>query len=240
VDGAPERAADCTLSGLTINGEKTSINDISNPDVQKQLDAIADATGYKVQIIPPSPVVLEQREGGKQVASCRGVQFFLTDLHEGSPVPACAPPVDPNVPECVPAAGNRLELTFGSISVQQSVNNLSGSIDAGGGLVGELTGAVGGGDIGGSTPADLSTAGSPSTPLQPPAAIDSGATAAQSPGDTALTGQLASSIGGRNLGAIGALTAAATAALLGGILLLIGVVTALGNGGRFRFPGLGP
>jgi hypothetical protein len=244
--GEPKRTAECTFGGVSINGQATSLKDISNGDVQKQLDEVAEATGYQVQIIPPSPVVLEQGEAGKQVASCRGVQVFITDLHQGSPVPACAPEVDPTVPSCVPAAGNRIELTFGSINVQQSVNDLAGGLDLGGG------GLVGG-DVSlpstdypaatASLDTSTGTATSPSdVALSPPPAssADDTGVAVQSPSDVALNGQLASSIGTRNIGAIGALTAAASAALLGGVLLLIGVVNALGNGGRFRFPFFGP
>jgi len=199
-----------------------------------------------VKIIPPSPVVLEEREGGKQVASCTGVRIFLTDLNQGSPVPACAPPVDPTVPECVPALGNRLELTFGTITVQQAVNDLAG---VGGGLgaviggIGEAFDAVSGGgvDSSSSVPSGMGSdigAGSDAAFAAPPSG---GATQAV-PGaaGVAIEGsQLASSVGsGRNLGAIGALTALSATALMGAVLGLIGVVNALGNGGRFRLPGL--
>ncbi|MEA3020260.1 MAG: hypothetical protein QOI47_1784 [Actinomycetota bacterium] len=241
-DGQPKREASCLFGGVTIAGQKMSVTDISNGGAQSALDAVAKATGYQVQILPPSPVVLKQDEGGKQVASCHGVQVFITDLHQGSPVPACAPQVDPSVPSCVPAAGNRVELTFGSINVQQSVNNIASAL---GGLTGGLT------DVGAfGTPAyapgtaSLASSSTPSSSgsevaLSPAPSSSASASNGQA-SNAPLHAQLASTDGQRNLGAIGSLTALATVGLLGGVLLLIGVVNALGSGGRFRFPGLGP
>jgi hypothetical protein len=247
-DGVPKRGASCTFSGVSIGGQEVAIKDIANGDAQKLLDGVRDATGYEVKIIPPSPVELREDEGGKQVAACRGVQVFITDLHQGSPVPLCVPAVDPSVPECVPAAGNRVELTFGGINVQQSVNDLGSSIsDLGGGLA-----SIPGGDVGGAVgdvPTDYSTPSAPSatdnvfTPPVPSGnASSAGAPAtASAPNEVAMNGeQLASASSPRSLGMIGALTAAAAAALLGGILGLVGVVNALATGGRFKFPGLGP
>jgi hypothetical protein len=245
--GEPTREAECTFSGLSIAGQAVDVKDIHDDSTQALLDSVADATGYEVKIIPPSPVVLEEGEGGKQVASCSGVKVFLTDLHQGSPVPVCVPPVDPSVPECVPAAGNRIELTFGSINVQQSVNDFAGLGDLGGGLVGDVSAlpasstdyAPGSATLdapsGGGTDSSAFTP-APSSGNAPSSAPDASQQSGVALGDQQLT----SAIGGRNLGAIGALTAAAATALLGGVMLLIGVVNALGNGGRFRMPGFGP
>ena len=245
LDGEPKRTADCTWGGLSIGGQRANIKDLSHPEIQAALDAVAEATGYEVKIIPPSPVVLEESEGGKQVASCSGVKVFLTDLHQGSPVPACAPPIDPTIPECVPAAGNRIELTFGTISVQQSVNDLAGALTAGGDLTGAIAALPGGGGQPDYAPgsAELRTPSAPSADLgTAPAPSGGGEETAVGEAAAVELGQeqLATSVGGRNLGAIGALTAAAATALMGGVLLLIGVVNALGNGGRLRIPGFGP
>jgi hypothetical protein len=249
VSGEPERKASCSFSGLTIGGQPVRVDDISNPEVQAALDQIAEATHYKVEIFPPSPVTLEEREGGKQVASCNGVKVFITDLNQGSPVPVCAPPVDPSVPECVPALGNRVELTFGAINVQQSVNDFAAP-EIGGDLTGGLTGAVG--DVGGGGGADLSSSAPAALPSgggdadaafapAPSSGGGSGGATQAAPGSVAINGsQLTSATGGRNLGAIGALTAAAATALMGGVLLLIGVVNALGSGGRLKIPFFGP
>jgi hypothetical protein len=247
--GEPMRHAECTFGGLSIGGQPVEVNDLSNEGVQGLLDQVAAATGYEVKIIPPSPVVLEEREAGKQVASCTGVKVFITDLHQGSPVPACAPPIDPSIPECVPAAGNRVELTFGNINVQQSVNDFESPLDdLGGGLVGDV-GDVGDIDApptsdvsGDATTIDVPSGDVPEQALTPPptsSGDQSAAPAPASPSDVAIQGDLASSSGERNLGAIGALTAAATPALMAGVLLLIGVINALGSGGRFRMPGFG-
>jgi hypothetical protein len=242
--GAPERSASCTFTGLTIAGEPVAVNDLSDEGTQALLDEVAAATGYEVKIIPPSPVVLEEGEAGKQVASCSGVKVFLTDLHQGSPVPVCAPEIDPNVPSCVPALGNRIELTFGSISVLQSVNDFaSGGLT---GAIGALPGGVGQPDYAPATAGLDESASMPSIDVPTDGAVSalpasSGEVATGAPGGVSLgEQQLTSSIGGRNLGAIGALTAAAATALMGVGLLLVGIVNALGNGGRFRFPGFGP
>jgi hypothetical protein len=239
VNGEATRAAECTFSGMTIAGEKVSVNDISNGNVQTLLDSVADATGYRVRIFPPSPVVTAVTEGGKHVAACSGVKVFITDLHEGSPVPVCFPQISPDLPTCVPALGNRVEITFGAINVQQAVNNLAGRVPGIG------TDRVGGGSVipSGTTtsPDDASTGetsvGSSDVDANPPT---DGAVTEPAP-DLALEGgqTQAVSAGDRNLGAIGALTALATTSLFGAILMLIGVVNALGNGGRFRFPTLG-
>ena len=61
------------------------------------LDQVAAATGYQVQIIPPTSSSGVQGSG-KQVVSCTGLQINLTDTHTQSPVPACLPPIDPMVP----------------------------------------------------------------------------------------------------------------------------------------------
>lgn len=241
---APKRQASCTFSNMAIAGQAVSVDDLSNGDAQELLNGVRDATGYEVKIIPPV-LTVEEGEAGKQIASCRGAQVFITDLHQGSPAPACTPLIDPTVPQCVPAAGNRIELTFGSISIQQSVNDLAESLPGlGDGIapapsdVGDTSFAPAPSDAGGDTSfIDEGLRGAPSLPA--PTSSGGGEATTGGAGGLAVEGtQLASSVEGRNLGAIGALTAASTVALGAGVLLLISVVNALGTGGRIRFPRL--
>ena len=82
------------------------------------------------------------------------------------------------MPQCVPALANREEISFGRITVQQSVNNstfdllggLDDTLDVGGAL------DAGGGDSIG----DLSATGTPLDDLSGPDALNSGSTVAGS------------------------------------------------------------
>lgn len=242
-----ERSAACTFSGLTIGGEPVSPGELEAGDAQPLLDGVEQGTGFRVEIIPPAAPVTEVREGGKHVAECTGLKVNITDVRPGSPVPVCAPPVDPNVPPCVPGLGNRFEFTFGKISVQESVNQFAASL--GGDLssaLGELAVspdsslAPGGADVLGeqfaaapSTATDVGAAGLGGGGGAPPsgAEVDFGSATEQAGGArVALKSQ--------NLAAIGGLTAAAGVAIIGSILLLIGVVRSLATGGPLKIPGL--
>jgi hypothetical protein len=238
-DGVADRSAACGFEGLTIAGQRMGIDDLQGGNLKPLLDQVEKNAGFRVEILPPSPVVTEVREGGKQVAECTGIRVFITDMHTGSPVPACGPQVDPTIPQCVPALGNRFEFTFGRISVQQSVNKFAGAPDAGAsgivdpGLLADIGGAPGADVLGTSiaapeVPADI---GAPSAPAagggQPSGSTGTGTYAAAVPAH------------GRNLALIGALTAASASAIGFVILLLIGVVGALATGKPLRIPGLG-
>ena len=248
---AGERSAACTFSGLTIGGEPVSAGELAAGDAQPLLDGVEEGTGFRVEIIPPAEPVTEVREGGKHVAECTGLRVNITDVRTGSPVPVCAPPVDPNVPSCVPGLGNRFEFTFGKISVQESVNQFAASLDGDlSSALGELAVspdsslAPGGADVLGeqfaaapSTGTDVGSAGLGTT--------GGGAAAAPSGAPEVDFGSATEQAGGgrvalksQNLAAIGGLTAAAGLAIIGSILLLIGVVRSLATGGPLKIPGL--
>jgi hypothetical protein len=239
-DGQADRSAACGFEGLVVGGQPISSADLQAGDAQPLLDGIEQASGFRIEIVPPSPVVTEVREGGKHVAECTGVKVMITDIRTGSPVPVCGPPVDPMIPECIPAFGNRFEFTFGRMSVQQSVNSFSGPSPAGAsGIIdpGLLPADGGGADVLGATFAAPDT---PAGDLGAPAPAPSGGAGAPA-GDTfSGTGspQTVASIGGRNLALIGGLTAAAASAIGFVILLLIGVVGSLARGTPLRIPGL--
>jgi hypothetical protein len=241
-DGQADRAASCGFEGLTVGGEPMSLADLQAGDAQPLLDSIEQASGFRIQLIPPSPVVTEVREGGKHVAECTGLKVMITDLHTGSPVPVCAPPVDPTVPQCIPAFGNRFEFTFGRMSVQQSVNKFAGPSPGGAsGLIdpGLLPGGAGADVLGTSLAAPGDT---PAGDLGAPAPTSGGgAAAAPAANGNAFDAngglQRAANLGDRNLALIGGLTAAAASAIGFVILLLIGAVGSLARGTPLRIPG---
>jgi hypothetical protein len=239
-DGVADRSASCGFEGLTIAGQRVGMDDIDATSLKPLLDQVEAVAGFRVEILPPSPVVTEVREGGKQVAECTGIRVFITDMHTGSPVPVCTPVVDPTIPQCVPALGNRFEFTFGRISVQQAVNKFGGPPGAG------ASGVV--------DPGLLPDVGSPGADVlgtsfnAPESPADIGATppaSASIPGGQASAGgggggSYASvvPVTGRNLALIGGLTAAGASAIGFVILLLIGVVGSLATGKPLRIPGL--
>jgi hypothetical protein len=246
-DGQADRAAACGFEGLTIGGEGVTMDELEAGQAQPLLDGVEEATGFRVEILPPSPVVTEVREGGKHVAECTGIRVVVTDLNQGSPVPVCAPPLpypedypdEARLPECVPSLGNRFEFTFGKMSVQQSVNTFAGPPGAGAsglidpGLLPDVGGGAGADVLGTSVTAPDTPAGGLGTPA--PVIAGGGA-----PGVAldAATGPFTSVAGGRNLALIGALTAAGASAIGFVILLLIGVVSSLATGRPLRIPGL--
>lgn len=245
-DGQADRSAACGFEGLSIGGEQISPSELDSGDAQPLLDGVEQASGFRVQIFPPSPVVTEVREGGKHVAECTGLRVHITDIRQGSPVPVCTPPVDPTIPQCIPAFGNRFEFTFGRISVQQSVNSFAGPPSTGAsGLIdpGLLPDAAGGGgDVLGTSfaaaPDATPAGGLGSAPAPtPPAGGGGGDGAGALESATATPGGVVT--GTRNLALIGGLTAAGASAIGFVVLLLIGVVGSLATGKPLRIPGLG-
>ena len=238
-DGTADRSASCGFEGLVVGGQPISLAELQAGEAKPLLDGIEQASGFRIELVPPSPVATEVREGGKHVAECTGIKVMVTDLHTGSPVPVCAPPVDPMVPQCIPAFGNRFEFTFGRMSVQQSVNKFAGPAPGGAsGLIDPgLLPDVGGTDVLGTQIAAPDTAAGD---LGAPAAAGAAPTPT-SDGSFDTTGGGArnvAAIGGRNLALIGGLTAAAASAIGFVILLLIGVVGSLAKGTPLKIPGL--
>jgi hypothetical protein len=242
-DGTADRSASCGFDGLVIGGKEMSPVQLKGGEAKPLLDGIEQASGFRIEIIPPSPVVTEVKEGGKQVAECVGLRVNITDLHQGSPVPVCGPQIDPTVPQCIPALGNRFEFTFGRIGVQQSVNNFAGPAPTGANDLIDpgLLSAAGGG--GGDTSVLGTSVTAPDAGFSAPsgaAAPTGGGTAAGTPAVNAGTtrGNVVP-LHGRNLALIGGLTAVGASAIGFVILLLIGVVGSLATGKPLRIPGLG-
>ena len=235
------RSVSCTFSGLRIEGQavETDGHDLPADQLKPLLDGVAEATGYVVEILPPT-LISEVQEGGKQFVGCSGLVVRFTDTHTASPVPVCLPvAVDPSVPQCVPALANREEFSFGRITVQQSVNNTS--FDLLGGLEDTLDvgGALDAG--GGDSFSDLSATGTPLDDLGGADALNSGSTVAGSATE-AGSGALGSSgientAHTVNAARLGWLAAASSLAWLIGILVLIGVINSLATGRRLRLPG---
>ena len=243
-----ERSASCTFTGLTIGGEPVSMGELQAGEAQPLLDGVEQATGFRVEIFPPAPAVTEVREGGKHVAECTGLRVNITDVRSGSPVPVCAPPVDPSVPQCVPGLGNRFEFTFGKISVQESVNQFASGLGGSdlGSALGELavlpesSAAPDGGAevLGEQFSAPVGDTGV-AAPLEKGSAASGGggAPTVDFGGGEAAGGPVLAS-DGKDLAAIGGLTAAAGVAIIWSVLLLIGVVRSLATGEPVRIPGL--
>jgi hypothetical protein len=268
IDGVdPKRSSSyCTFSGLTVNGQSftNDLSDLANQQLQQQLNAVAAQTGYQVQLIAPSDTQIQQVYGGKFVSGCQGLQIKFTDLHTSAPVPKPVPPlcspVDPGainsgfdaVPACVPALGNREELSFGRVLVQQAVNDLGGLLggggdstvlDAGGGDFASAGSTVnqtaaGGAASGGSAITDIGGGtGSGSGSVYTGGGRTGGRSGSRAGGRT--TPYYADSGGGSSFHPreIGALTAASGLGVLLGAMVLIGVVNALAGGRPFRLPG---
>lgn len=263
VDGvdSSQSSSLCTFSGLKVMGQefKTTAGQLANPDLQKQLDAVAAATEYKVEILPPTETDVAQVDEGKFVSGCSGLQIKFTDMHTQAPVPLCfqdAPEDTPSeIPRCVPALGNREELSFGRISVQQAVQNLAfdfggGGLPVGGGdftsIGGVGTGSdVGTGSLGDGGGSSVSLGGSEIGPVAPSApgpsgggrgGSGSGSGSGSGGGEYAYDNAGVSK--GLNIGLIGTLTALSGAAAILGGMVLVGVVNALATGRPFRMPGM--
>ena len=250
VDGVDSKQSrsECTFSGLSVNGQGFSSDaaELANPELQKQLDAVAKATQYKVEIIAPTETDAAQIDEGKFVSGCSGLQIKFTDMHTQAPVPLCYPGgtpegTPPQVPSCVPALGNREELSFGRISVQQAVQNLAFSFPGGGS--GGLP--VGGGDFtsidtgsGSGSLVDSPDPGPEAVVTPEPAPAPSPERPVVTPegesynyNPTTITKKL-------NIGLIGALTALSGGGLFLGVMMLVGAVNALASGQPFRLPGM--
>jgi hypothetical protein len=263
---AKKSSARCTFSGITILGTKYADVDgsqLANPQIQKGLDQLATATNYKIELVSPSADPLAQVDEGKFVTGCAGFQIRFTDLHNGipSPIPLCSPVNPPNaaIPRCIPVFGAREEISFGRISVQQSVNenatfaDIAGTdeFDTGGGdldsgLAADLGGSsdVGGGDLGGSGVGDIGSDAGSGAGTDIGSDTGSGGAGAGGAGGSGGNGsEVAYSPTGLDEGldlqTIGALTVAGGAGLLFGVLGLIGVVNALAGGRAFKLPGFG-
>lgn len=259
---AKKSSSSCTFSGLTVAGEMhgTTAGELADPRLQAALDQVAARTNVKVEIIAPTRLPVEQVDEGKFVTGCSGLQIKMTDLNQQSPVPCSPTPPPGGAPNCLPAPGNREELSFGRISVQQSVNEFEvfgedgegegGLLDDGG--AGGLGGADELADTGGG---DFASAGDGVTDLGGGASVavadtgsgsEAGSAAAAGSGSSSRR-RAAARTGGDDVGdevvetsnarMVGAMTAAGGAGLLVGVLVLIGVVNAMASGRRFRLPG---
>lgn len=256
---ARKSSASCTFSGLTVAGEMhgTTAGELADPRLQAALDQVAARTNVKVELIAPTLLPVEQVDEGKFVTGCSGLQVKMTDLNQQSPVPCSPTPPPGGAPNCLPAAGNREELSFGRISVQQSVNEFESFDDGSGGLGGGGLGGVdelgdtGGGDFaaaggsvadfgsGGAGGESVGAAGGSGSVVSSGSGSGSGSgltrrrASARSVGDAAAGEVLETS----NARMVGAMTAAGGAGLLVGFLVLVGVVNAMASGRRFRLPG---
>jgi hypothetical protein len=251
-------SGNCTLSGLTIGGQKVQQStggEIDPSGLKPLLDGVEAATKFKVEIVPPKPAESTTEEGSKHVVSCAGLHIAITDERTESLVPVCSPAAPPQpppgspvppAPQCVPPLGVRYELSFGTLSVQESVNAFAGgSPDAAAGAAAAVLGSdlsanpsvptdVPTGDLGTGTGAGT---GAPTdfnqTPFSPPHATPGGGT---SPNFRNAAGGF--KLAGANLAQIAALTAGAAAGLGLCVWFLLGVVNSVANGTRLKLPGL--
>ncbi|MCU1460360.1 MAG: hypothetical protein JWO37_435 [Acidimicrobiales bacterium] len=234
-------SSSCTLNGLTVAGQPVSMsgNELPAKQLQPLLDAVQKATSIKVEIDAPTLGPNSTDESGKHSAGCAGPMIKLTDLRTEPLAPVCAPiPPSTGVPGCIPALGNREELSFGHITAVESVNaftavagdltsTVAGAVDAGTATVGSAGGAgTGAGGVGSPSSDSMTAAGAPSMP-----------------------GGAGSSVGRRgrgsvtrlvkpNLASVAGLAAGAAGSLALGVWLLIGVVGSLARGTSLRLPGL--
>ncbi|MBV9934852.1 MAG: hypothetical protein JO367_11175 [Actinobacteria bacterium] len=252
--GKATRSLDCRLGGLSIGGQGVALSGGELPvdQIQPMLDQVATATGYKVELVPPGTANGVQA-GGKQLVSCTGLLVKFADTHTQSPVPVCLPPINPMVPSCVPALANREELHLGAITVQQSVNSFASgdngtAVSGGTGAASGSEGSSGmsdalSGSVLGSTVTNPDTSSPSSSPASsesalPPSTSSGGEPQVSlNPPASSIPTELATK--GRNLAAIGALTAAGGTMILLVALLLIAVVNAMATGTPLRLPFLG-
>ena len=236
----------CTLSGLTVAGQpvqQTTGGELPVQQLQPLLDQVQAATQLKVEIDPPTGVENITVEGVKHVVDCAGLHISITDLRTDtgvcSPVPP-PPPPDPHIPpspQCVPPSGVRYEISFGKLSVQESVN----AFPAGGFDTGGLTTSVEGTELGAPAAApDLGAGASTETPSIGAPLAPTGGT-----GTFRSGGPVRNASGGpgfkflkANLATIAAWTTASAAAIALVVWLLLGVVNSISQGTRLRLPGL--
>src|SRR5207248_9033076 len=159
-----------------------------------------------------------------------------------SPVaPPPPPPGAPPAPQCVPPAGVRYELSFGALSVQESINAFAGgSPDVAAATALPSTGndltanpsvpEVPTADLGsGGVPAELNQ-----TPFSPPRTTTRPRTGT---GNTRNIGG-GYKLVGKNLAEVAALTGGSAAALGLCVWLLLGVVNSVAKGTTLKLPGL--
>jgi hypothetical protein len=249
-DQVVSSTGNCTLSGLTIGGQRvqqSSGNEIDPSGLKPLLDGVEQATKLRVEIVPPKPAQSTTVEGSKRVVSCAGLHIAITDERTQSLVPVCSPAAPPPppppgqpLPQCVPPLGVRYELSFGTLSVQESVNAFAGGFPDASGAAGLP--AVAGNDVSAnpSVPdlpsADLGAGGVPTalnqTPFTPPRT-----TRTARPGNLRNTGAGYKLIG-QNLAQVAALTGGSAAALGLCVWFLLGVVDSVAKGTRLKLPGL--
>jgi hypothetical protein len=234
----------CTMSGLTVAGQpvqQTTGGELPASQLQPLLDQVRTATQLRVEIFPPTfqNTVIE---GAKHFVQCSGLRIAITDERTNtglcSPAPPPQPPADswlPPNPQCVPPAGVRYELSFGSLTVQESVNAFPGGVaDNGGGT--SVEGLSVSADTGGTTPSvDLGVA--PSTVNQTPFAPPPSTRSTGNGGVQNLRGVGVRFLG-KNLAEMAALTGGAAVAIGLCVWLLLGVVDSLSKGTPLRLPGL--
>jgi hypothetical protein len=232
------RSSSCTYTGLTVAGHAvdTSGNELPAKQLQPLLDGVQAATKVKVEINPPVPATNTTDASGKHSATCSGPVIKLTDLRTEPLVPVCAPiPPSSGIPGCVPAAGNREEISFGRINAVESVNAFSafGDLTAAVDTVGSATGATSG------TGAPAATVGSTSADSTTPSGTPQPAASVGSPkrATGGYRGPLTRTLK-PNLAGVATAAAGAAGALGFGVWLLIGVVGSLARGTPLRLPGL--
>lgn len=241
----------CTMSGLVIGGQPVAVTggEFDPKQVQPLLDGVRTATQLRVEIIPPTGVQKTLVEGAKHVVSCSGLQISITDERASTGIcspqsPPSPPPGSglPPTPQCVPPAGVRYVLSFGSITAQESVNAFAGgSPEAGGGgtpsavLANDLAANpsvptdVPTGDLGTGAPTDLAQ-----TPFSPPRSSLGRA----GNGTANVRNALGIKFVGKNLAEVAALTAGSAAALGLCVWFLLGVVDSVAKGTPLKLPGL--
>jgi hypothetical protein len=187
------------------------------------------------------------------VVGCAGLHIAITDERTQSLIPVCspaAPPAPPAgsgvppVPQCVPPLGVRYELSFGTLSVQESVNAFASSLgDSGGGAAASVLGNdvnanpsvptdVPSSDLGGGLGAPTGLA---QTPFAPPRSnVGTGGNS----GTANVRNAAGIKFVGANLAQIAALTAGAAGALGLCVWFLLGVVDSVAKGTPLKLPGL--
>jgi hypothetical protein len=239
----------CTMSGLTVAGtpvQQTTGGELPAAQLQPLLVQVRKATQLRVQIDPPTGVENILVEGSKRVVNCAGLRISITDERSDTGVcsPSQPPPPPPGTPlqpapQCVPPLGVRYELSFGKISVQESVNAFAGGFtdaSAGGGAPTSVEGTgfsqnpsvpdVPAADLAGNLPTSVNQ-----TPFAAPKT-------STFRGKGRPIGAGGFKLVGRDLAMIAALTGGAAGALGLCVWLLLGVVDSVAKGTRLRLPGL--
>ena len=226
-------SSSCTFTGLTVAGQSvdTTGNELPAKQLQPLLDAVQKATSIKVEIDAPILGEHGTDPSGKHSADCVGPAVKLTDLRTEPLVPVCAPiPPSTGVPGCIPALGNREEVSFGHINAVESVNafsafasDLTSTAEPAAGGVASSTGGSGP-TVGSASAGSTTPAGTP----QPFASV--GSPRGRGGGITRIVKP--------NLAGVATAAVGAAGSLALGVWLLIGVVGSLARGTQLRMPGL--